>query len=74
MRRRNSSEAVEATGFIKTCLLDLADPTRQSLKRKRRALYGLAYWAEELERLVNEGKARPYNPPGEGVREWEGSK
>jgi len=43
----------EAIAHIKECLADLAGPTRQSLKRRRRIAW-LAYCAAELECMVNE--------------------
>ena len=52
----------EAVGFIETCVFDVSDP-QASFKRKRRAKEWLCYWATELERLVNEGRAHPYNRP-----------
>lgn len=52
----------EAIGFIETCLFDLSD-TQASHKRKQRAKQWLCYWATALERMVNEGRAHPYNRP-----------
>jgi len=62
MRRSDIREAREAAEFIETCVFDLSDP-QASCKRKRRAKVALCYWATELERMVNEGRAHPYNRP-----------
>jgi hypothetical protein len=47
-----SYQEAEAIERIKECLIDLADPTRQSLRRKRRTVRWLAHCAAELEHMV----------------------
>jgi len=46
---------------IRDCAKDLAGPTRQSLKRRRRTVAWLAYCAAELERMVT-STARQHGP------------
>jgi len=53
-----SEQEAEAIKHIEKCLADLAHPTRQSIKRKRRTVAWLAHCVGELERMVNEGQAR----------------
>lgn len=52
----------EVHAFIENCVFDISDPSA-SPKRKRRAKEWLCYWATELERMANEGRAHPYNRP-----------
>lgn len=59
---RDSQAAEEATKHIEQCLFDIADPEASS-PRKQRATEWLGYWATELERMVNNGRAHPVNRP-----------
>lgn len=60
----DNDERREAVAFIETCVFDISDP-HASPKRKQRAKAALCYWATKLERMVNEGRAQPYNRPGD---------